>query len=525
MSDFNPPPSKGGARGGILDASTPTALGAFAKFKNPSPNLSPRGRGIVVFAALCIAWSTSLHAAETPPNIILIIADDLGYGDLGCYGQRYIETPRIDRIAAEGMRFTQFYAGAPVCAPSRCTLMTGKHLGHAAIRNNREKGPWTPLAKKYEQQFTGQEPLPADEVTLAEGLKARGYATAAIGKWGLGHFGTSGDPNRQGFDLFYGYNCQRHAHNHFPAFLWRNDQKEPLPGNDAQPQLQGQTHSQDKFIENATQFIRDHRQGPFFLYLPVTIPHVSIQATAESLAEYQGKLAEPTGGSKADQGHYLKHPTPHAGYAAMVSHLDRGVGQIVDVVRELGLDENTLILFTSDNGPTFNIGGADSEFFNSSAGLRGRKGSVYEGGLRVPLIARWPGVIKASHETDAIAAMWDLLPTLCEVAGDEAPTDIDGVSLLNVLTNSSPPPQRDYLYWEFPARGGQQAVRWGDWKAVRTDLDSGPQRWQLYDLKADESESFDVADEHPEVVEQIKKLASEARVDSKVFPLANAESY
>jgi arylsulfatase len=476
----------------------------------------------LTLVACCFAWSERANAVEQPPNIILIIADDLGYGELGCYGQRWIKTPRIDRLAAEGIRFTQFYAGAPVCAPSRCTLMTGKHLGHAAIRNNKEQGPWTPLAKQFEPVFTGQEPLPTEELTLAEILKSHGYATAAIGKWGLGHFGTSGDPNKQGFDLFYGYNCQRHAHNHYPAFLWRNNQKEPLPGNDAKPSLEGQTYAQDKFVENATQFIRDHREEPFFLYLPATIPHLSLQVPGDSLADYYARLPE----APYEHGdNYLKHPSPRAAYAAMVTHLDRGVGQIVDLVRELGLDENTLILFTSDNGPTFErLGGADSDFFDSAAGLCGRKGSVYEGGLRVPLIARWPGVTKPNSKTDAVAAMWDLLPTLCEATSTAAPEQIDGVSLVSIFKEPRSELSRNHLYWEFSAKEGQQAVRLGDWKGVRTDLAKGPQRWQLYHLAADESETQDVADEHPHVVKQIERIAAAEHVPSQVFPLQSVDS-
>jgi arylsulfatase len=473
--------------------------------------------------ALCVTFCAQLNAAQQLPNIILIIADDLGPGDLGCYGQQYIKTPSIDRLAAEGLRFNQFYAGCPVCAPSRCTLMTGKHLGHAAIRNNKEKGPWTPLAQKYEQEFTGQEPLPAEEVTLAEVLKERGYATAAIGKWGLGHFGTEGNPKLQGFDLFYGYNCQRHAHNHYPQFLWRNDKKAPLAGNPATPGVTGKTYSQDKFIENATQFIRDHRSGPFFLYLPVTIPHLSLQAPEAALAEYRGKIPEPTGPSKGVPGHYVKHPTPHAAYAAMVSTMDRGVGQIVDLVHELKLDDNTIILFTSDNGPTYDIGGADSDFFNSASGRRGRKQTVYEGGLRVPLIVRWPGQVKPGGETNAVGAMWDLLPTLCEAVGAEPPQNIDGVSLVSSLKDPAQSPKRDYLYWEFSALEGQQAIRMGDWKGVRTELAKGSQRWQLYDLAIDETESHDVADEHPDVVARIEQIAAEAHVPSEVFPLQSVD--
>jgi len=459
--------------------------------------------------------------AAQPPNIILIVADDLGYGELGCYGQQWIHTPQLDQLAAEGMRFAQFYAGAPVCAPSRCTLMTGKHTGRCAVRDNREKGPWRRLADKYGTTFTGQFPLPAEETTLAELLRDHGYATAAIGKWGLGHLDTSGAPTEQGFDLFYGYYCQRHAHNHYPQFLWRNGQKETLPGNDGKS-LEGQTYSQDKFIENALDFIRERRDRPFFVYLPLTVPHLSIQVPSESLAEYASTIPESP---YERESNYVEHPSPRAGYAAMVTHMDRGIGQIVDLVRELGLDERTLILFTSDNGPTYDrLGGADSDFFNSTAGLRGRKGSVYEGGLRVPLIARCPGRISAGGEVDEPCAMWDLLPTLCEAAGAKPPAEIDGVSLLNALTGNQPLPSRDCLYWEFPAYGGQQALRAGNWKAVRTDLAGGSKRWQLYDLSNDATESFDVAEEHPQVVERLVKLADAAHRESQTFPLPSVDA-
>jgi arylsulfatase len=477
---------------------------------------------VCLFACVFATCLSEACAADAPPNIILIVADDLGVGELGCYGQKWIKTPRIDQLASEGMQFTQFYAGSPVCAPSRCTLMTGKHSGHAAIRNNREKGDWTPLAQRYERDFTGQQPLPAEETTLAEVLKQHGYATAAIGKWGLGHLGTSGDPNRQGFDLFYGYNCQRHAHNHYPAFLWRNDKKEPLAGNDGKSAT-GETHSQEKFIENALTFVREHRDEPFFLYVPLTIPHLAIQAPSKEVAAYRGQIPESS--AKEPHGHYHEHPTPHAGYAAMVSYMDEGVGQVVDLVHELGLDENTLIIFTSDNGPTYErLGGADSDFFDSASGRRGRKGTVYEGGLRIPFIARWTGKIESASQSNAVAAMWDLLPTICDAANVAEPQNIDGVSLLGELEGTSPLPKREYLYWEFPNPVGQQAVRWGDWKGVRTELAKGPQRWQLYNLAADEFEAHDVADEHPEVVEQIEQIAAQAHVPSQIFPLQSVDS-
>ena len=448
------------------------------------------------------------------PNIIYLLADDLGYGELGCYGQKWIRTPHLDRMAAEGMKLTQHYSGSPVCAPSRCVLMTGKHSGHAYIRNNgNPKGPeFTRLREQYGCKFPGQHPIPADEVTLAEVLQRAGYATGAMGKWGLGHWGTPGDPNKQGFDLFYGYNCQVHAHNHYPRYLWRNGKQEPIAGNGRT--LTGKTHSQDLFIHEALAFIRANRGRPFFLYMPFIIPHLSIQTPEAILNEYKGKIPEE------DHKHrgYLKHPFPRAGYAAMVTHLDRGIGDIMALVKELGLDGDTLVIFASDNGPTFNrLGGSDSAFFQSAGPFRGLKGSVYEGGIRVPLIARWPGRIKPGAVSDHICAFWDVLPTLCAVAGLAPPSGIDGLSFAPALLGKGEQKAHDYLYWEFPAYGGQQAVRMGRWKGVRQRLFKGPLKTELYDLDADPGEARDVAADHPDVVARIEKAMRDARVPSKLF--------
>jgi len=480
----------------------------------------------IVLACLAfLAVSKSALAAQRNdrPNIVLIVADDLGYGELGCYGQQIIETPRLDELARQGMRFTQFYSGAPVCAPARCVLMTGKHSGHAAIRNNHKPQGFQKLRERYGWEFPGQQPLPAGELTIAELLKERGYATAGFGKWGLGHVGTSGDPNRQGFDLFYGYLCQTHAHNHYPEFLWRNDQKEALPGNDAT--LTGDTYSQDKFTEEALRFVREVAAAtdkPFFLYLPFTIPHLSIQVPESSLAQYEGKIPE------APHQHgsgYQRHPSPRAGYAAMVSHMDRDIGRIIDLLEELALSDDTLILFTSDNGPTFKrLGGADSDFFNSSGPLRGRKGMVYEGGIRVPLIARWPGRIPEGREAEHVAAFWDVLPTLCEITGTEAPDDIDGISFVPTLFGAEGQRKHDYLYWEFPSYGYQQAVRSGDWKAVRHNVQRDDSRFELYNLHHDLGEAHNVAAEHPEVVRRLAGLAAASHTRSKVFPLLPGET-
>ena len=480
-------------------------------FRNQSPSFLP----LVLFCQLLVA---SISHAADKPNIIYILADDLGYNELGCYGQEWIKTPHIDRIASEGIRFTQHYSGQAVCAPSRCVLMTGKHTGHAYIRNNGDPKELKELKAKYGWEFPGQYPIPDSELTIAEILKAQGYATAAIGKWGLGHFGTSGDPNKQGFDLFYGFNCQRHAHNHYPRFLWRNGKKEVLPGNDRT--LNGQTYSQDKFTETALEFIQQHKDGPFFLYLPFAIPHLSIQVAEESLAQYKDKIPEEAYEHKG----YLKHPFPRAGYAAMISHLDSDIGKIMNLVKQLGLDENTLIIFSSDNGPTYDrLGGSDSVFFDSAGGLRGFKGSLYEGGIRVPMVARWPKKIPAGTETDHISAFCDVLPTLCDVSGSPIPEGIDGISYLPALLGKQDQQnQHDYLYWEFPAYGGQQVVRAGNWKAVRQNMlnkqNKNPLKIELYDLANDRGETNDVAANHPEIVQRMGEIMNSAHQPSELFP-------
>jgi arylsulfatase len=453
-------------------------------------------------------------AQSRKPNIIFILADDLGYGDLGVYGQKKIRTPNLDRMAAEGLRFTQFYAGSPVCAPSRCVLMTGKHGGHAFIRNNREVQP------------EGQWPIPASEVTIPELLKTKGYATGGFGKWGLGFIGSEGDPNRQGFDLFYGYNCQREAHNFYPDHLWRNDQKVALEGNDRG--LTGKHFSHDLIEAEALQFIRDHKDQPFFLYAPFTIPHLALQVPEDSLAEYVGKWDDPPYDGKNG---YLPHPTPRAAYAAMITRLDRSVGRILALVKELGLDENTIVMFSSDNGGAFGqvtkdfdflpgrMGGTDYVFFESTGKFRAFKGSVHEGGIRVPMIARWPGKIKAGAVSDLPAVFYDLLPTFGELAGASAPKDTDGISLLPTLLGRPKQRKHEFLFWDFNGYGGQQAVRMGDWKGLRKNLHSGATKIELYHLAEDIGEKNDVAAKHPAIVKRIEKIMAEQHLPSELFPL------
>jgi arylsulfatase A len=477
-------------------------------------------RGLMILLlTLGALWPVAVFAqsggrARGKPNVILILADDLGWGDLGSYGQTKIKTPHLDRLAAEGMRFTQFYSGSPVCAPSRCVLLTGKHGGHAYIRNNQEVKP------------EGQWPIPASEVTIAELLKSRGYATGAFGKWGLGFVGTEGDPNKQGFDLFYGYNCQREAHNFYPDHLWRNEQKVVLEGNNRG--LTGKHYSHDLIEAEALQFIRDNQDRPFFLYAPFTIPHVALQVPEDSLAEYAGKWDDPPyDGSKG----YLPHPTPRAAYAAMITRMDRSVGRMMALLKELRLDANTLVIFTSDNGAAFGevtkdfefkpgrTAGTDYVFFNSTGPFRAFKGSVYEGGIRVPFIARWPGKIKAGAVNEMPAVFYDVLPTLCEVAGAGPPSNTDGVSLLPTLTGRGRQARHEFLFWDFGGYGGQQAVRMGDWKGVRRNLHRGSMRIELYNLAADVGERRDVAAQHPDVVKRIAAIMRREHTPSEVFPV------
>ncbi|MDC0325621.1 arylsulfatase, partial [bacterium] len=392
----------------------------------------PIHRKIIALALVSLAFfDTALgQNSDRKPNVIVFLADDLGYQELGCYGQKYIRTPNIDALAANGLRMTQFYSASPVCAPSRGMLLTGKHSGHAYVRDNRNPKGLDHIKKEYGWEFPGQFPIPPSEITLAEALKSQGYATGAMGKWGLGHFGTTGDPNKQGFDLFYGFNCQVHAHNHYPKFLWRNGKKEILQGNDRT--LYGETFSQDRFIEEAVGFMDAHHEDPFFLFMPFTIPHLSIQAPQWAVDWYTDDIEEQEHTHRG----YLKHPTPRAGYAAMVSYLDYGVGLIMNKVRAMGLEEDTLVIFTSDNGPTYNrLGGSDSDFFESAGEFKGLKGSVYEGGIRVPMVASWPGKIPAGKISTEPAAFWDLMPTILSMTGNQKsiPSDTDGVNLTPTL--------------------------------------------------------------------------------------------
>lgn len=470
-------------------------------------------------------------AASRPPNIVFILADDLGYGDLSCYGQQKFQTPNIDRLATEGMKFTAHYSGHNVCAPARCALMTGKHPGHAYIRDNRGG-----LGDGGE----GQEPVPAGELKLPLTLKQLGFTLGGFGKWGLGPVGSSGDPNNQGFEVFYGYNCQAVAHNYYPTHLWSNrtrvelnnpkfaaHQKLPPDADTNAPatytQFRGNDYAPDLIGEQALKFLRTNKERPFFLYYPTTVPHLALQAPEDSLKEFEGKFPEiPYPGGRG----YLPHRTPRAAYAAMITRMDREVGRVLDLLRESGLEENTIVVFTSDNGPLFDQhGGTDTDFFNSAAGFRGRKGSYYEGGFRVPCLVRWKGKIAAGSTTARVTGFEDWLPTLLELAGAKAqtPAGIDGISFAPTLLGQSQR-ERPFLYRESPGYGGQQCVRVGDWKLVRQNLKAGPNALkrpttELYNLATDPRETTDVAAQHPEMVERLSAIARREHTPVELWPI------
>ena len=470
----------------------------------------------------CLALTASLPGPEdSGPNIVFVLADDLGYAELGCFGSEKIRTPHLDRLAREGMRFTRHYAGDAVCAPSRCVLLTGLHTGHAHVRNN---SGWH---RKENPHGEGQVPLPADTLTLALLLQRRGYATGAFGKWGLGGPGESGEPHLQGFDEFFGYLCQAQAHNHYPDHLWHNGERvdtgnrsfsahQKIEGAPDSAQgwdrFRGQHYAPDLFIERAESFIRDNADQPFFLYYPSTLPHVALQVPDEDLKAYPADWDEqPYLGEKG----YLPHPRPRAAYAAMITHLDAEVGRLMKVIAEEGLSEKTLFIFTSDNGPSY-AGGSDSKFFGSAGSLRGLKGSLYEGGLRVPLIAHWPGTIPAGTASARVCAFQDFLPTLCSLTGIESPEGLDGIDLSGTLRGRPARlAQRPPLYWEL---GRHQALLHGRWKWVRQVSKQGAVQEELFDLEADPSEGTNLALQHPERLAAMRALAQAQRSPSALFP-------
>ncbi|MFC2116257.1 arylsulfatase [Bacteroidota bacterium] len=475
---------------------------------------------------------------ETPPNIIFFLADDLGYGDAGVYGQERIKTPNIDALAKSGMRFTQHYSGAPVCAPARCVFLTGKHTGHAFIRGNDE---WAARGEvwNYEKAISdpgleGQRPIPGNTVTLAGLLKMAGYETGIFGKWGLGAPGSEGIPNLQGFDYFYGYNCQRQAHNLYPPHLWENTEKVLLnneivpPGTKldslADPyeetsytKFRQNEYAPEKIHQKALAFMKQNKDTPFFMYYASPLPHLPLQAPKEYVDKYREDFGEEK--PFIENKGYFPNRYPRATYAAMITYLDNQLGELVSTLKEIGIYENTVIIFSSDNGPTY-TGGVDFDFFESSKpfsnGYGRTKGFVYEGGIRVPLIACWPDHIEAGTISDHISAFYDLMPTILDISGLKPPGNIDGISFKSVLL-SQEQKQHDFLYWEFPSHSGQQAVRMGKWKGVRKNIFDGNLSIELYDLETDLEEKNDVSNQYPEIVRMIENIMKQEHQPSTIM--------
>lgn len=510
---------------------------------------------LLLLSGLLFGWGQIQDEGRNQPNIVYILADDLGYGETGAYGQQKIETPNIDALVESGMLFTQHYSGSPVCAPSRYMLMAGVHPGHAYIRGNdgmASRGAiWNYEAMQKNPGLEGQRPIPDSTITIAEVLKQVGYRTGAVGKWGLGGPDTEGHPNRQGFDFFYGYLCQRQAHTYYPDHLWKNEERVFLDNELVNPHS-GLPDSLDPYdpasyarfqdqpdyapalmLEEMLEFIEDNQDDPFFLYYATPIPHVSLQAPRQWVDYYVKKFNRLPDGSYAETSYdekphlgrkglgYAPVRYPRATYAAMISYLDEQVGKLVDKLKETGKYENTLIMFTSDNGPTYN-GGTDAPFFNSAGPFRETygwgKGFIHEGGIRVPMIASWKGKITPGSTTDHLSAFWDILTTLSEVAGANTPENMDGISFVPLLTgNESQQKQHAYLYWEFPAYGGQQAVRMGKWKGIRKHIKKdGNLEIELYNLEADIREEHDVAHQYPDVVGQIKQIMEQEHAPPEV---------
>ncbi len=447
---------------------------------------------IVAVSAVLFFIAANAGAVSQKPNIIFILSDDLAMGDLGCYGQKQIKTPRLDQMAAEGTRFTQAYSGTSVCAPSRASLITGLHTGHSPIRSN-----WEIAAGE------GQFPLPEKTTTVAQILKGVGYATACTGKWGMGMFATTGSPLKKGFDHFFGYNCQRHAQSYFPTYLYNDDKQFDLPGNDGKGV--GKTYAQNLIQADALKWIRNQKDKPFFLFYAVTLPHG--RQEIDDLGEYASR----------------KNWTEQERiYAAQVTRLDRDVGQILDLLKELKIDDNTIVFFAGDNGSSFAPNSPLAKQFDQTKGgqLRGFKRGMYEGGLRQAAMVRWPGVVpkKVSNEP---WAFWDFLPTAAELAGAKIPSGFqpDGLSLVSFL-KGGPAPQRKYFYWELHEGASIQAIRFGDWKAVRNGLSKDI---ELYDLKTDSAENNDVAAKHPDVVKEAASLMNKARVDDPNWPMRDGK--
>lgn len=443
------------------------------------------------------------------PHIILMMADDLGFAELGSYGQKHIKTPHLDRLAESGMKFTQHYTSAPVCAPARCSLMTGRHGGNAYVRNNYEIGSW--------ESHQGQLPLPDKTETIASLLKKQGYRTGAFGKWGLGQPGSSGDPLKRGFDRFYGYNCQRHAHNYYPKYIVDDDKRVPLKGNSRS--TSGKQYAPKLIADNLLEFISDTVKSgsdPFFIYYPTVIPHLALQVPEEDLALYKGEWKEsPYKGNS-----YLPHPTPKSAYAAMITYMDKQVGRILELLQQMNIENNTLFLFTSDNGTTYLKGQVDYEFFKSVGNLKGLKGDIYEGGIRVPLIASWPGKIKPGVTSHHISAHYDILPTILDAAGVQGSSlpAHDGLSFMDaLLTDGRQDKTHEALIWDFAGYGGQIAIRKGNWKLLQRKLSKNPKApLELYDLASDPGEMQNLSSKFPELSQELHQLLIKNRSTPKI---------
>jgi len=454
---------------------------------------------LVLISGWTVAAGLAQAQTGTPVNVIYILADDLGYGDLGCYGQQLIQTPHLDRMASEGMRFTQHYAGTSVSAPSRAALMTGLHTGHTHIRGNYEISP------------EGQAPLKEGTFTIGHLMQKAGYTTGLFGKWGLGYPGSGSEPNDMGFDEFYGYVCQRQAHDAYPEFLRRNTTKEFIRGNENKGR---QVYSQHLLQREALHFIRNNARNPFFAMLTFTVPHAELNLPHDSIYRlYAGRFDEKP---FEYRGGYAASEQPKASYAAMVTQLDAYVGEMLAELKKLGIAENTLVIFTSDNG-SHREGGHQPEFFKSSGPLRGVKRALYEGGMRVPTLAWMPGTVPSGSTSDHISAFWDMMPTLADLTGQKLPVATDGISMLPALKGSKKQKRHAYLYWEFHEDGGRQAVRAGDWKAVRERIASGNPTFELYNLKDDPGETTNLAGKYPGRAKKLQKMMDSARTGSELF--------
>ncbi|MDH6343180.1 arylsulfatase A-like enzyme [Parabacteroides sp. PFB2-12] len=437
---------------------------------------------------------------QMPMNVIYILADDLGYGDLGCYGQQKTKTPHLDRMASEGMQFTQHYAGCTVSAPSRCALMTGLHTGHAQIRGNVRIQP------------EGQQPMEAGTYTIGRLMQSAGYTTGMFGKWGLGHPGSESVPTKMGFDRFFGYNCQTRAHSYWPDHLWSNEERVDYPENDNNGR---QTYVHDIIHEQAKAFIRDNKDKPFLAMLTYTLPHAEMNLPHDSIYAIYENAFEEVPYEKPANGTYHSSEKPYASFAAMVSRLDMHVGEIMALVKELGIDQHTIVIFTSDNGP-HSEGGANPDYFQSYGPLKGTKRDVYEGGIRVPMIAWCPGTIEGGVKNDHVGAFWDMMPTLAELTGTTLPVATDGISLLPTLLSKEGQQEHDYLYWEFHERNGRKALRSGNWKLIRQPI-VGETIVELYDLSQDIHEDNNLAEAYPEKVAELALLMDNAREPSALF--------